>query len=189
MVADPPAPLVLMGEGRLDCRIDTRVNGTQKLTLAKGAGLSFNAVVSPIVDGTVHLKGPDKGGEYRFTSHLAHPGQGQLTGVGAVEITELETKVTVSIARYQQPKGPGTPLRFEARDMLDGNAYIEFTGVARGPGHERYKFSMNLSNAKDGSGEVSPADTNLNSRIVSKAVVAYAPVVLTVVKTQVQKLP
>src|SRR5882672_10635027 len=69
--ADPPA--VLTGEGELHCTIDARTNGHQRLEITSGGGLEFDAVVSPIVDGTVTTNGPDKGGAYRFMSHLAGP--------------------------------------------------------------------------------------------------------------------
>jgi hypothetical protein len=193
----PPAtsdapPLVLMGEARLDCTIDSRTPGAQKLALTGGGGLEFDAVVSPIVDGTVQLKGPDNGGAYAFTSHLAQPARGKLSGVGAVEITELETKVKVEVQRYQQPGGPGAAFHFESRDMLAGGAYVEFAGVARAvEGNARYGFRVNLTGAKAGSGKVQPADANDNSRMMAKTVVIEAPVVTTIVKTQttVNRLP
>src|SRR5262249_50169874 len=74
--AEPPA--ILTGEGRLDCTINSRENGAQKLVLSKGNGLEFEVVVSPIVNGVVQTKGPEKGGSYRFSSHLAKPGRGVL---------------------------------------------------------------------------------------------------------------
>src|SRR5690242_20377907 len=66
---DEIPPSVLLGRVRLDCTIDWKQNGRQLLSLVEGAGLMFDATVSPIVDGTATLKGEKQGGEYRFTSH------------------------------------------------------------------------------------------------------------------------
>ena len=73
--------------------------------------------------------------------------------------------------------------------MLGGSAYVEFSGTAKTAGGERYGFRQNLTNATAGSGEVSPADANDNSRMMAKTVVVYAPVVTAVVQTTVRKLP
>ena len=81
-----PPPAVLSGEGRLDCTISAQRNGHQKLVLREGVGLEFDVEVSPIVDGVVNQKGPEAGGSYRFTSHLAKPGHGTLAGVGEVDL-------------------------------------------------------------------------------------------------------
>jgi hypothetical protein len=104
--ANPPAarpaptaypPAVLSGEGVLRCDISSRTNGRQILKIVKGGGLEFDAVVSPLIDGTVTTQGPDKGGVYKFTSHLARPAKGQILGQGALEIDELETRVQVEM--------------------------------------------------------------------------------------------
>src|SRR4051812_30155962 len=89
-VVYPPA--VLLGDAELQCDIDAKRNGIQKLVLRSGTGLEFDAVVSPIVNGTVDQNGPDKGGAYRFSSHLAQPAPGKLSGVGEVQVVELETR-------------------------------------------------------------------------------------------------
>src|SRR5262245_34026119 len=79
-----PPPAVHIGKAELTCNIDSRVNGVQKLVLVEGGGLEFDAVVAPMVDGKVALKGPEQGGTYQFTSHLAQPAKGTLSGVGEV---------------------------------------------------------------------------------------------------------
>src|SRR4051812_39158450 len=58
-------PAIINGEGNLVCTISSKENGRQTLTISSGDGLAFDVVVSPIVDGTVSTKGPDKGGSYR----------------------------------------------------------------------------------------------------------------------------
>jgi len=91
-VADQPPPLppaVLTGDGVLECSISARENGHQKLVIKNGGGIEFDAVVSPIVDGRVIARGPDKGGAYQFTSHLAKPGRATLPGVGSFDLDEL----------------------------------------------------------------------------------------------------
>ena len=185
------APLVLMGEGELVCNIDRAKNGVQKLVLKKGSGVEFDATVSPIVDGTVRLKGPKQGGEYRFTSHLAAPAKGKLSGVGEVAIEKLETKVTVTVTAYDQPSGPGTPFTFTAAEMQGGGAYVEFNGVARAENGQRYAFRVNLTEPRGGSGKVTPVGPNFNDHIYSKMVIVQAPVVTSVVESRatVQPLP
>src|SRR6187401_2797364 len=66
---DPALPPVIhTGDGHLDCSISAQENGRQKLSIQQGTGLEFDVAVSPIVDGTIQTKGPEKGGAYRFTS-------------------------------------------------------------------------------------------------------------------------
>lgn len=117
-VAPPPA--VLGGNGKLDCTISRSEPGHQKLSLINGQGLEFDVQVSPILDGVVRTKGPALGGSYAFTSHLAGPGKGTLSGVGDVTIDELDTKVNVAMLRYKQPDGPGSELTFSSADMRTG---------------------------------------------------------------------
>src|SRR5262249_32660856 len=123
-------PVIHTGDGSLYCSISARENGQQKLSLQRGTGLEFDVSVSPIIDGTIQTKGPEKGGAYRFTSHLAAPGKGSLAGVGPVTIDALETKVNVEMNRYQQPGGPGTELTFSSEDMAARGIYVEFAGQA-----------------------------------------------------------
>jgi len=187
--ADPPA--VLTGEGELHCTIDARANGHQRLEITSGGGLEFDAVVSPIVDGTVTANGPDKGGAYRFTSHLAAPAKGKLPGTGDVEIDELETKVAVEMNHYQQPGGRGTKLTFTSGDMSRRGIYVEFAGKAHTARGERYSFRVNLGAPIEGSGKVTPANDNAISPMVGKVVYIRAPIstVLVMVTTSLERLP
>lgn len=187
---DVEPPAVLLGEAELTCNIDTKKNGLQKLVLRSGGGLAFDAVVSPIVDGIVHVKGPAEGGDYQFTSHLAQPGRGQLSGVGEVTVESLDTKVAVEVKRYQQAGGPGTPFSFTAADMEERGIYVEFVGKARAQNGDRYAFRINLGAAKDGSGKVTPATPDYNTHMMAKAVIIRAPVATTVSSvTKVQRIP
>lgn len=184
--ADPP--LIHSGVGHLDCTISARDNGTQRLVIKQGTGLEFDVVVSPIVDGTVHTTGPERGGSYRFTSHLAKVGRGELAGVGPVVIEELETRVNVEMKRYSQPGGPGTKLTFTSEDMASRGIYIEFAGRARAPSGDGYAFRVTLGQPGPGSGgAVTPEGPGEHASIMEKMVSVEAPQT-TVVTTRVAKL-
>ncbi|MFO0760284.1 MAG: hypothetical protein U0359_27630 [Byssovorax sp.] len=186
IAAEPP--LIHSGEAHLACTISAKENGTQRLSVVKGTGLEFDVAVSPIVDGTVNTKGPAKGGAYRFTSHLAAPGKGQLPGVGPVDIEDLDTKVNVEMNRYDQPGGPGTKLTFSSQDMASRGIYVEFAGHARSSNGERYAFRVTLGQPGAGSGgDVTPASPADNAPIYAKTVMIMAPIT-TVVTTTVTKL-
>jgi hypothetical protein len=181
---DPEPPAVLLGASSLECTISARENGRQTLALTSGSGIAFDAVVSPIVDGTMSLLGEDEGGEYRFTSHLAEPGMGELSGVGPVALEELETRVTVALEGYRQEAGPGTRIAFTSAQMADRGLYVEFRGVARAQNGDRHAFRVNLGAATGGSGEVAPVDANAETRIEAKMVRVEAPMTTTVVSLE-----
>jgi hypothetical protein len=189
--AEPqPPPAVLSGEAHLDCTISSKSNGHQKLVLAGGQGLEFDITVSPIVDGVVDTAGPDRGGSYRFTSHLAAAGSGELSGVGAVQFDELDTKVNVAMKRYKQPKGAGTELTFSSEDMASRGIYVEFAGKAHAKTGERYAVRVTLGQPGSGSGgSVTPATDAAHAPIQAKAVIIRAPMTTVVTTTTVQKLP
>jgi hypothetical protein len=180
----PEPPAVLLGASSLECTISAQENGRQTLALTSGSGISFDAVVSPIVDGTMSLLGEDEGGEYRFTSHLAGPATGEVSGIGAVTLEELETRVTVALDGYTQEAGPGTAISFVSAQMADRGVYVEFRGVARAANGDRHAFRVNLGAPTEGSGTVQPTDANDESRILSKAVSVDAPMATTVVSLE-----
>jgi hypothetical protein len=176
---DVPAapPIIQNGDAFLQCTISAKENGTQKLTMQRGNGLEMDVVVSPIVDGSVNTRGPDKGGAYRFTSHLAQPGKGTLAGVGAVTIDDLDTKVNVEMNRYNQPGGPGTKLTFDSADMASRGIYIEFAGHAHADNGDKYAFRITLGQPTQGSGgAVMPDGPSQSAPIMSKMVMVQAPV-------------
>jgi hypothetical protein len=204
--ADAPTvpPAVLAGNATLDCTISNREKGRQKLVLSGGQGLEFDVVVNPIVDGVVETRGEAQGGSYRFTSHLAAPGTATLSGVGAVSIDELETKVNVEMQRYHQPGGPGTELTFRSDEVSARGIYVEFAGRATATNGDRYAFRVTLGVPGPGSGgKVLPQSDAARAPIMGKAVMIVAPtttvvtgparVVLvptpTETKTEVRKLP
>jgi hypothetical protein len=185
----PLPPAVLTGDGELICTISDKENGHQKLTIRNGGGLEFDVAVSPIVDGTVTTAGPDKGGSYKFTSHLAKPATGKLPGVGTFDLDELETRVMVEMTRYQQPKGKGTALTFTSRDMSARGIYIEFAGRGHARNGEKYSFRVNLGAPTDGHGHIEPADDNDDSHLMTKAVYVRAPTTTVLVTTTVDPAP
>jgi hypothetical protein len=187
-------PTVLSADGHLDCTISSKANGTQKLVLKSGQGLEFDVAVSPIVDGVVKTNGAEKGGSYRFTSHLAKAGKGSLSGVGEVTIDELDTKVNVEMDRYKQPAGAGTELSFVSEDMAKRGIYIEFAGRATAANGEHYAFKVTLGAPGPGSGgKVTPATNASSAPIAAKMVMVEAPqttvVTGTTVTTTVNKVP
>lgn len=187
--AEPP--LIHSGEAHLDCTISASENGHQKLSLKQGSGLEFDVAVSPIVDGTVNTKGAEKGGSYRFSSHLVGPGKGALAGVGAVAIDDLETRVNVEMNRYDQPGGPGTKLSFRSEDMASRGIYVEFSGHAHAENGERYAFRVTLGQPGPGSGgSVMPQSAAASAPIYAKSVMIQAPIttVVTTATTTVTRL-
>ncbi len=185
----PYPPAVLMGDVELHCTISARERGRQTLVARAGTALEFDAVVSPIMDGEVQTRGESKGGTYKFSSHLASPASGKLGTIGDVKIDELETRVTVEMTRYSQPKGAGTPLRFTSADMRSGGIYVEFMGKATATNGDRYAFRVNLGAPREGSGEVAPEGPGPSVPIQSKMVVFQAPTITVVSKLTVQRLP
>jgi len=184
----PFPPAVLTGDGNLECSISDKENGHQKLTITYGGGLEFDVAVSPIVDGRVTQAGPEKGGSYRFTSHLAKPATAKLPGAGTIILDELETKVAVEMTRYQQPKGQGTELWFTSADMKERGIYVEFAGRGHATNGDQYAFRVNLGPPSKGRGRVKPGSDAYESNAVSKAVFIEAPVTTVVVTTSVEKI-
>jgi hypothetical protein len=185
----PVLPSVLTGDGDLICNINSKENGHQKLTIASGGGLEFDVAVSPIVDGTVTTEGEEKGGSYRFTSHLAtKAAKAKLPGVGEFELDELETKVIVEMTRYKQPAGKGTALSFTSADMSRRGIYVEFSGRGHAKNGEKYAFRVNLGPPSDGNGKVTPDGPEMRAPVASKMVMIRAPVTTVVVTTTVDRL-
>lgn len=163
-------PIVLMGAGRLDCRISAKENGRQTLALFEGSGIGFDAEVTPILDGEVRLKKP--GMNYRFTSNLVKPVKARATGLGEVLLLEMRTAVSVDVSRYEQPGGPGTEIRFGSADMEDKGMYVEFRGVLeQASSGQRFAFRTVMGPPTDGGGAVFPETSDDVSRLVAKTVV------------------
>lgn len=189
-VPAPNLPAVLTGAGWLRCSISATENGRQTLEITDGGGLEFDAIVSPIVDGTMNASGPEKGGSYRFTSHLAKPTKGRLPGVGEVDLDELDTKVAVEMTRYRQPAGKGTALHFVSADMSRRGIYVEFVGKAHSVATgEHFAFRVNLGAPSEGSGEVKPDSDNERAHVAAKVVHIRAPINTVVITTTIERKP
>lgn len=185
----PIPPSVLTGVGDLICDINSKQNGHQKLTIVNGGGLEFDVAVSPIVDGVVATDGEDKGGSYRFTSHLAtKAAKAKLPGVGEFDLDELETKVIVEMKRYKQPAGKGTALSFTSADMSERGIYVEFAGRGHAKNGEKYGFRVNLGPPSEGTGKVTPAGPEARAEVYSKMVMVRAPITTVLVTTTVDQL-
>jgi hypothetical protein len=187
--ASPYPPAVLMGDVELHCTISSTERGRQTLVARSGTALEFDAVVSPIVDGEVETRGETKGGMYRFSSHLAEPATGKLGNLGEVKLDELETRVTVEVNRYKQPRGAGAPFSFTSMDMRQGGVYVEFVGRATAKNGDHYAFRVNLGAPTGGSGEVTPDGPGEHQQIQSKMVMVQAPTITVVSKVTVQRVP
>jgi hypothetical protein len=187
--ASPYPPAVLMGNVELHCTISATARGRQTMVASSGTALEFDAVVSPIVDGEVETRGETKGGMYRFSSHLAEPATGKLGNVGEVKLDELETRVTVEVNRYKQPRGAGAPFSFTSLDMRQGGVYVEFVGKATAKNGEHYAFRVNLGAPTGGSGEVTPDGPGEHQQIYAKMVMVQAPTITVVSKVTVQRVP
>lgn len=181
--ADLP-PFVLLGTGRLDCTISSTENGSQILKLTGGSGVQFDIEVTPILDGVIEIKDgklmPKDGValpkgrflNYRFTSQLARSRRFSVTGFAPVTLEQMETKVSVNARRFKQEGGPGTAVTFNSEDMDKQGVYIEFRGIFREvDNNRRYAFRTILGPPSDGSGRVTPLDSNDSSRIVAKSVI------------------
>ena len=186
-VQQPYPPAVLTGDAELVCNISSKENGHQKLTIVNGGGIEFDAVVSPILDGRVIQRGPQMGGAYQFTSHLAKPGQAALPGIGKFDLDELETKVAVEMKRYQQPAGRGTALSFVSADMANRGVYVEFAGRGHAANGERFTFRVTLGAPTDGKGTVVPVNDNETSLIGNKMVEIHAPTTTVLVTTRFER--
>jgi hypothetical protein len=185
----PIPPSVLTGVGDLICDINSKQNGHQKLTIVNGGGLEFDVAVSPIVDGVVATDGEDKGGSYRFTSHLAtKAATAKLPGVGVFDLDELETKVIVEMKRYKQPAGKGTALSFTSADMSQRGIYVEFAGRGHAKNGEKYAFRVNLGPPSDGRGKVTPGGPEARAEVYAKVVEVRAPITTVLVTTTVDQL-
>lgn len=159
---------VVAGVAELICNISSKENGVQKLTFAKGGGVEFDAVVGPLVDGTVEQRGTEKGARYSFTSHLAKPATGRLAGIGDVTISSLTTRVSVEVKRYQQTKA-GAPFTFSTGDFVDNDVYVEFVGIAT-KGKDKFNFTITLGQVEKGEGKVHPLNENFKTTLLEKQV-------------------
>jgi hypothetical protein len=188
-------PLVFTSKATLDCSISSSEKGRQIMKTISGTGFSFDTAMLPIADGKVKINGP--GMKYKFTSFPASAVKSHLSGIGDGTITEMKAEVEVDTKRFLQPGGPGTTIRFSARDISSDAAYVEFTGVfVRESDHKRFPFRVVFGSVPEGSGRVVPANKEPEAPLMSKAVVlgsSVAPASVTTAlyeaEDDVRKLP
>jgi len=188
-------PLVFTSKGTLDCSISSSEKGRQIMKTVSGTGFNFDAAMLPISDGKVKVNGP--GMKYKFTAFPAAAIPSQLAGIGRGVITEMKAEVEVDTKRFLQPAGPGTTIRFSARDISSDAAYVEFTGVfVRESDHKRFPFRVVFGSVPEGSGRVVPGNKEPEAPLMSKAVTLGTPVAPASVTTalyeaedDVRKLP
>lgn len=167
-------PLVFTSKATLDCSISSNEKGRQIMKTVSGTGFSFDAAMLPITDGRVKVYGP--GMKYKFTAFPASAVTSQLSGIGNGTITEMKAEVEVDTKRFLQPAGPGTAIRFNARDISSDAAYVEFTGVfIRESDHKRFPFRVVFGSVPEGSGRVVPANKDPEAPLMSKSVVLGSP--------------
>lgn len=162
-------PLVFTSKAWLDCAISSTKNGRQVLRTMTGQGFTFDMTMLPIKGGEVKLKSP--GMKYKFNSFPAQAVPARFTGLGEGTITAMKAEVEVDVKRFQQPKGPGTEIRFTAADMDPDSAYVEFTGVfVRTSDKKRFPFRVVFGSAPAGGGRVVPGSRQSTAPLVSKSV-------------------
>jgi hypothetical protein len=148
-------PLVFSGQAWLECAISSTEPGRQAMHTTSGQGFNFEMAMLPIKEGLVELRNP--GMMYKFNAFPPGSVKASLSGIGEGMITEMKAEVEVQVKRFSQPRGPATEITFNAADVNDGSAYIEFTGVfVRGGDKKRFPFRVLFSGVKDGAGRVMP---------------------------------
>jgi hypothetical protein len=148
-------PLVFSGQAWLECAISSTIPGRQAMHTVSGQGFNFEMEMLPIKDGLVQLRNP--GMMYKFNAFPRRSVKASLSGIGEGMIAEMKAEVEVQVDRFSQPRGPGTEIAFNAADVNDGSAYIEFTGVfVRGGDKKRFPFRVLFSAVRDGAGRVMP---------------------------------
>src|SRR5262249_4859621 len=167
-------PLVFTSKATLDCSISSSEKGRQVMKTVSGTGFTFDASMLTIIDGKVKINGP--GMKYKFSAFPATAVPAQLSGIGKGTITEMKAEVEVDTKRFLQPAGPGTAIRFSARDISSDAAYVEFTGVfIRESDGKRFPFRVVFGSVPEGSGHVVPANKEPEAPLMSKAVVLGTP--------------
>ena len=162
-------PLVFTSRAWLDCSISSTKPGRQTMRTTNGQGFNFDMEMMPINDGLVKLQPP--GMHYKFTAFPSGRVPAEFKGLGGGTIVEMKAEVEVDVKRYQQPKGPGTEIRFSAADINGDAAYVEFTGLfVRTSDNKPFPFRILFGSVTDGSGSVLPSNAMAEAGLMSKSV-------------------
>ena len=163
-------PLVFSSSSWLDCSISSSANGRQIMTTTSGQGFTFDAIMLPLQNGKLQLRG-QTGMMYKFESFPTAAVKAHFTGLCDGMITEMKSEVEVSVARFKQPDGAGTAIHFTAADIAADSAYVEFTGVfVRTSDRKPFPFRVLFGRVRDGSGTVVPTNAAPDTMILRKQV-------------------
>jgi hypothetical protein len=144
------------------------------MTTTSGQGFSFVSAMKPIGKSKLEVQG--QGMRYKFDAFPVAEFSASFSGLGDGTITEMKAEVEVAVTRYRQPAGAGTEISFDASDIAENAAYVEFTGtwVRKGDG-KRFPFRVLFGRVPDGGGKVLPATPASHTSIASKMVVIGTP--------------
>ena len=162
-------PLVFASQAYLQCDISSTKPGRQVMTTTSGQGFSFDSVMSPIGKNKLEVHG--QGMRYKFDAFPATTFAAKFSGLGEGTVTEMKAEVEVAVSRFKQLGGAGTEITFDAHDIAEDAAYVEFTGVWVRSDGKRFPFRVLFGNVPSGSGRVVPATAAPETNIAAKMVV------------------
>jgi hypothetical protein len=162
-------PLVFASQAYLQCDISSNKPGRQVMTTTSGQGFSFDSVMSPIGKNKLEVRG--QGMRYKFDAFPAAAFPAKFSGLGEGTVTEMKAEVEVAVGRFDQLRGPGTAITFNAGDITADAAYVEFTGVWVRSDGKRFPFRVLFGKVPAGNGKVIPASSAPETHIEAKMVV------------------
>jgi hypothetical protein len=167
-------PLVFSSKALLECSISSTAAGRQAMTTTSGQGFTFDTPMLPIKKSELKLisqTGTQTGMMYKFDAFPAAAVKARFSGLGEGTIIEMKSEVEVSVSRFSQAGGPGTPIHFTAEGIAPDSAYVEFTGVfVRTSDRKPFPFRVLFGRVEDGSGLVIPSSIAPETTIMSKMV-------------------
>ena len=167
-------PLVFSSKALLECSISSTATGRQAMTTTSGQGFTFDTPMLPLKKSELKLisqSGSQTGMMYKFDAFPAAAFRARFSGLGEGTIVEMKSEVEVSVARFSQAGGPGTPIHFTAEGIAPDSAYVEFTGVfVRTSDRKPFPFRVLFGRVEEGNGLVIPGSIAPETTIMSKMV-------------------
>jgi hypothetical protein len=167
-------PLVFSSKALLECSISATATGRQAMTTTSGQGFTFDTPMLPLKKSELKLisqSGAQAGMMYKFDAFPAAAFPARFSGLGEGTIIEMKSEVEVSVSRFSQAGGPGTPIHFTAEGISPDSAYVEFTGVfVRTSDRKPFPFRVLFSRVEEGNGLVVPGSIAPVTNIMSKMV-------------------
>jgi hypothetical protein len=168
-------PLVFSSKASLECSISSTATGRQAMTTTSGQGFTFDTPMLPLKKSELKLisqSGTQTGMMYKFDAFPAAAFKARFSGLGEGTIIEMKSEVEVSVSRFSQAGGPGTPIHFTAEGIAPDSAYVEFTGVfVRTSDRKPFPFRVLFGRVEEGNGLVIPGsiapETNIRSKMVN----------------------